>query len=118
MVFVDKFYGGPLDGQEQAADKGGTEPRFNAETDSRYKRWPELDSEGVRSWIYTIDYERPNAATTLGVSAREQVLTFGELASLVDGARQVQMPADAPVKALLSWSGKLRSLTVDPGAAR
>lgn len=119
MAFVDKFYGGPLDGQEQLATEGVEDfpvtPVLDPESLAQYERSPSLDTEVVRAWVPT---RKPlEGMQQLGIhAARGEHLTLDQLASLVDGARGLGLPGTAPVKALLSFSGKIKSLTVDPVA--
>ena len=117
MGSVDKFYGGPLDGQEQAVDSGSDEPRLDAGSGARYERCKELDTAEVRAWY--VAPEEPvlslSPITSIGLHAQKgEVITLAGLADFVKGALAMGYSDRTPVKALLSFSGKLRAVVVEP----
>lgn len=113
---IDRFYGGPLDGHEQAMNPAVSvhEERVDAESGSVYKRTPTLDTEETAGWTYLHPEaeNRPGTLHTINVRAasKETPVSLRQVRELVEYADRLGFPEDTPMRALVFFKGTVKTL--------
>ena len=68
-MLTDRFYSGPLDGQEQPADRLVEVRRFDPVSGALYVRDPDREQDGVRAWKLAAASDLGAPMTHLAVAA-------------------------------------------------
>ena len=112
----DRFYGGPLDGHEQAMNPAVSvhEERVDAESGAVYKRTPALDTETTAGWTYLHPEacNRPGTLHTINVRAagKDAPVTLRQMRELVEYADRLGVPESTEVRAVVFFRGTVKTL--------
>lgn len=105
-MFINKFIGGPLDGEERGAtpDTVVAQRIMDQATGAVYSRDPEQDTDTARAWVP--DGEPAGQQRHVASEDRDGI-TLGELRRFVEIADREGWPHEARLRALAGFRGRL-----------
>lgn len=109
-MFLDRFYGGPLDGEIRDATTATLdgETVAHGDTGQVYRRAPELDSPMERAWRIE---EPPPLMEPVRVEAPGGI-TLGELRAFVEDATRRGWPDEVAPRTVSGWRLRMTKIEV------